>query len=279
MGPTHGRTHGGARHRAAERFEVEGQATASTRAHSRTDGPRAAAVLVFAAAVYFALRKLIEGDVETATRNADRLLRFEAVLGIDVEHTVQHFVLKHPLLSDVCNDIYVGLHWPFLIFTFVILFFRDQRAFRRLKDALIASGAVGLVIFATFPVSPPRFMPGFVGTVSQSERQHFLPYPASWSNRVASLPSFHVGWTLTAAIVLATTLRSPVLKFIALLPGPLVAIAVIATGNHYVIDVVVGSGLALGALTMVSRRPAHHLVPARPRAQLTVLHSYSRLRR
>lgn len=97
------------------------------------------------------------------------------------------------------------------------------------------------------------FMPGFVGTVSQAERTHFLRYPSSWSNRVASLPSFHVGWTLTAAIVLATTLRSPVLKFIALLPGPLVAIAVVATGNHY--------------------------VDVEQRAQLALLHTHPRLRR
>jgi membrane-associated phospholipid phosphatase len=148
-----------------------------------------------------------------------------------------------------------------------------------LRDTLIVSGSVGLVIFAMFPVSPPRFMPGFVGTVSQAERQHFLPYPATWSNRVASLPSFHVGWTLTAAFVLATTLRSPVLKFIAFLPGPLVAFAVIATGNHYVIDVVVGSGLALGALKIVSRRPAADFLPAEPRAQLALLHLNARLRR
>jgi hypothetical protein len=207
------------------------------------------------------------------------LLRFEQGAGIDVEHSVQRFALNHPPLADVCNGIYVWLHWPFLIITFVVLFASDQRAFQRLRDTFIVSGAVGLVIFAIFPVSPPRFMPGFVGTVSQAERTHFLRYPASWSNRVASLPSFHVGWTLTAAIVLASTLRSPVLKVIALLPGPLVAIAVIATGNHYVIDVLVGSGLAIGALIMVSRRPAGEYVTTEPRPQLTLLHAHARFRR
>jgi hypothetical protein len=279
MGPAPGRTRRGARQRAAERFDVAGRVSQPPAADSHARAARAAAVLVLAAAVYFAARKLVEGDSDTATRNATRLLRFEGTLGIDIEHTVQDLVLNHPLLSEVFNNIYVGLHWPLLIFTFVVLFARDQRAFQRLRDTFIVSGAVGLVIFATFPVAPPRFMPGLVGTVSQAERQHFLPYPASWSNRVASLPSFHVGWTLTAAIVLASTLRSPVLKFIALLPGPLVAIAVIATGNHYVIDVVAGSVLALGALKIASRGPATKFVPAEPRAQLAFLHPHARLRR
>ena len=246
---------------------------------SHTDGWRAAAALVVAATVYFGVRKLVEGSSDGATRNADRLLRFEQALGIDVEHSVQRFVLDHPVLVDWSNHIYVWLHWPFLIFALALLFTRDRRAYQQFRDTLIASGALGLVIFAVFPVSPPRFMPGFVGTLSQAERQHFVQYPASWSNRVASLPSFHAGWTLVAAILLATTFRSHIVKVIALLPGVLVALAVITTANHYVIDVLVGVGISLGALHVVNRRAADRLVPARTRPLPAVLHSAYRLRR
>jgi hypothetical protein len=232
-----------------------------------------------AAAVYFGVRKLVEGRSGGATRNADRLLRYEQALGIDVEHSLQRFVLDHPVLVDWSNHVYVWLHWPFLIVALVLLFTRDRRAYRQLRDVLIASGGMGLVIFAVFPVSPPRFMPGFIGTVSQAERQHFMQYPASWSNRVASLPSFHAGWTLVAAILLATTFRSRVAKVIAFLPGPLVALAVITTGNHYVIDVLLGVGISLGALHVVSRRAVDQAVPARARLQPALPHSAYRLRR
>lgn len=246
---------------------------------SRADAWRSTAVLILAAAVYFGVRKLVEGTPDTATRNADRLLRFEQAIGIEFEHSLQRLVLDHPVLVDWSNHFYVWLHWPFLIFALVLLFIRDRRAFQQLRDTLIASGAMGLVVFAVFPVSPPRFMPGFVGTVSQTERQHFVQYPASWSNRVASLPSFHAGWTLVAAILLATMFRSRIVKVIALLPGPLVALAVITTGNHYVIDVLVGVGLSLAVLAIVSRRAADQLVPAQVRPQPVLLHSAYRLRR
>ena len=142
----------------------------------------------------------------------------------------------------------------------------------------VVSGALGLIIFAVFPVAPPRFLPGFVGTVSQAERQHFLLYPGSWSNRFASLPSFHAGWTLVAAILLATSLPGNVMKVIAVLPGPLVALSVIVTGNHFVIDVIVGSLVSLAALTVVSRRTADGQVPSRERAQPALLHSAYRFR-
>jgi len=246
---------------------------------SHTDARRATAVLLFAAAVYFAVRKLVEGSPATATRNAGRLLRFEQATGVDVEHALQRFTLDHAVLVDWSNHVYVWLHWPFLIFVLVVLFRRDRRAYRQLRDTLIASGTLGLVIFALFPVAPPRFMPGFVGTVSQAERQHFIQYPASWSNRVASLPSFHAGWTLVAAILLATTFRSRFMKVIAFLPGPLVAVAVVITGNHYVIDVLVGLAITLVALQIVSPRATEGFVPERPRAQPAFLQSAYRLRR
>ena len=246
---------------------------------SHVDGRRAAAVLVCAAAVYFAARKLVEGGSEAAAHNATRLMRFEQAIGIDVERSLQGFVLDHPVLVDWANHTYVWLHWPFLIFTFAVLFARDRRAYRHLRDTVMVSGAVGLIIFAVFPVSPPRFLPGFVGTVSQAERQHFLQYPGSWSNRFASLPSFHAGWTLVAAILLATTFRTTIFKIIALLPGPLVVLAVIVTGNHYVIDVIVGSLLSLAALTVVSRHIAAGYVRSRVHTAPAVLHSASRQRR
>jgi membrane-associated phospholipid phosphatase len=220
-----------------------------------------------AAAVYFGVREIVEGSPQSATANAERIMRFERWMGIGVERSVQEFMLDHPTLVEAFNRAYVWLHWPFLVVALVIVFRRDRGAYSRLFGALVASGILGLVVFASFPVSPPRFESGFVGTVSQSERQHFLPYPAGWSNRFASMPSFHAGWTLIAGLVLAKTLRSRLLKIMALLPAPMVAVAVVATGNHYVLDVVVGCAIAIGALLVTTWHPADGVVPARLRFQ------------
>ena len=90
-------------------------------------------------------------------------------------------------------------------------------------------------------------MPGFVGTVSDDARRHYLSYPLSWTNRFAAFPSFHVGWTLIACLALAASLHSTHVRRAALIPAVLVGLAVISTGNHYVIDSIVGAAIALAA--------------------------------
>jgi hypothetical protein len=209
--------------------------------------------VVFAALVYFGVRLAVEGDTTTAVANADRILRFERWLGIDIEHPAQDLVLDSSALRLLGNASYVWLHWPLLIAVLVVLFRRDHAVYLRLRRAMVASGAAGLVLFALVPTAPPRFMPGFEGTVSDAARRHYLDYPLGWANRYASFPSFHVGWTLIACLALAATLPSVRARVIAVLPAVLVALAVVTTGNHYVVDAVVGVAIAATAYVVAGR--------------------------
>ena len=204
-------------------------------------------LLLLAAAVYFGVRVVVEGSAAEATTNAERLMRVERWLEIDVEQSIQQVALDSSLVRSIGDLSYVWLHWPLLIAVLAVLFHRDYGLYRRLRNAMFASGAVGLVLFTLVPMSPPRFMPGFVGTVSDDARRHYLTYPLSWTNRFAAFPSFHVGWTLIACLALAAMLHSRPLRVLAVVPAVLVGIAVITTGNHYVIDSLVGGAIALGA--------------------------------
>lgn len=209
--------------------------------------------MVLAALVYFGVRIVVEGDTPTAIANAERILRFEDRLGIDIERTVQDAVLDNGLLRTLGNVSYVWLHWPLLIVVSVVLFMRDRAVYLRLRRALVASGAVGLVLFWLVPTAPPRFMPGFEGTVSDAARRHYLDYPLSWANRHAAFPSFHVGWTLIACLALAATLPSLRERVLAVVPAVLVGFAVVTTGNHYVLDAIVGVVIASTAYGIAGR--------------------------
>lgn len=124
--------------------------------------------------------------------------------------------------------------------------------------ALSVSGLIGLGLFAAFPVAPPRFLPGYEVTVSDAARPHYLDYPLSWTNQVASFPSFHIGWTLIACLALAgvvtaaTPGRTQLLRTVVMLPALLVGIAVVTTGNHDVLDAVAGTTIALGAFLLLA---------------------------
>ena len=227
----------------------------------RRNCAREALVLVAAATAYFGLREAVEGSTARAVANAERLLEIEAFFGIDWEASVQRWALEHQTFVDIANYCYVWLHWPFIIGVFALLLARDPARFRLLRNSLVTSGAIGVVIFATLPTAPPRFMPGFIGTVSQAQRQHYLRYPSGWQNRYASLPSFHVGWTLLASLALAGLITQPWLRRLVLAAGPAVAFAVVVTGNHYIADVIVGTTIAVLSKVAAERWASHRAAP------------------
>lgn len=202
-------------------------------------------VVVLAMAGYFGLRVVVEGERGVAARNADRLLEVERRLGIDIEHAVQEWTLEHDVVRWLLSAGYVWLHWPLLIVAMVFLAVRAPDALERLRNAMIVSGAVGVVLFATLPTAPPRFMPGYVGTVSDAARRHYLPYSLDWTNEFAAFPSYHIGWTLITCLAVAGTMSRRGVRWAMLLPAAVVALAVIGTGNHYVLDSVAGAGFAL----------------------------------
>jgi membrane-associated phospholipid phosphatase len=209
--------------------------------------------VLVAALTYFGVRLIVQGDTEQAMANADRILAFERSIGIDVESNVQSVVLDHRPLEVLGNLSYVWLHWPLLIAVMLVLYRRDRAGYVRLRRALIASGAVGLVLFWAVPTAPPRFMPGFEGTVSDDARRHFIHYPLEWANRYAAFPSFHVGWTLVACLALSASMSGRA-RSVALVPALLVGLAVVTTGNHYIVDAVVGGLIALGAYALAVPR-------------------------
>lgn len=232
---------------------------AATRERS-TGGPvetlslgRELLLLAIAGVVYFGGRILVEGSTSVSVRNAERLLELERFVGIDIEVSVQALALRHDWLRLLGNLSYVWLHWPLLLMILFVLFRRDVSHYVRLRSSLFASGAVGLLLFWGFPMAPPRFMDGFVGTVSDDARRHYLDYPMDWANRYAAFPSFHVGWTLIACLALAGSLRSRSLRVLSLVPAGLVGFSVISTGNHYLIDAVAGALIALAAYRWFDR--------------------------
>ena len=210
-------------------------------------------IVVLAMIGYFVLRLVVEGDRPTARRNADDLLDLEARLGVDVEGDVQRWVLEHETVRELLSGGYVWFHWPFLVVAMVFLAFRAPPVLARLRNAMIVSGAIGIVLFALVPMAPPRFMPGFVGTVSDSARRHYLPYSLEWTNQVAAFPSYHVGWTLIAGLAVAGMLRRRWTRLAIMMPALVVAISVVGTGNHYVLDSVSGALFAVGAWWLAGR--------------------------
>ena len=67
------------------------------------------------------------------------------------------------------------------------------------------------------------------------------------------MPSLHVGFAFAVGIAAAAALRAPGAKALALLWGPLVSLAVVVTGNHYLFDI--AAGLVVTAIGYAITRP------------------------
>jgi hypothetical protein len=206
---------------------------------------RQVALVVGAILAYFGVRGFTEGGVARAHRNAERLIDVERGLHLDLETRMQDVVLDHRAVLDIANWIYIWMHWPLITATFIWLLIRHRPTYFELRNAMFISGAIGLVIFASLPVTPPRlFGAGFVDTVTQHSHSYRVLQPPGLVNKYAAMPSLHVGWNLLAALTWwrAGTGRA---RMVAVVLMPIMmAWATVATANHWVLDVFVGAGVA-----------------------------------
>ena len=214
---------------------------------------RQAAMVVAALLLYNWVRVLTQGSEEAAFRHARHLLDLEDGLGIAWERSAQEVVLARPNLVSFFNAVYTWAFWPTVVASLTILYVRDRARYLVMRDALFVSGAIGLAIFASFPVAPPRFLDGFVDTVAELSTQEVVAHPGMLVNRYAAMPSFHVGWMLLAAIVVRPALPRRPIQAIPFALAALMIATVVVTANHYVVDAAAGILVSLLGLVVARR--------------------------
>jgi hypothetical protein len=217
---------------------------------------------------YFRVRGLTESGRADALDHANDVLALERTLQLDHEHRLQVVATSHDWITDAANWVYIWGHWPVITVVLVWLALRHRVLFLRLRNAMFVSGAIGLVIFATYPVAPPRLTAlGYVDTVTERSQAYRYLQPPAFVNQYAAMPSLHVGWDLLVGIAVATAAGSVLLRTIGCLMPVLMAAAVVLTANHYVIDGIAGAALSLFGLAVAvwhersgPRRAVEHLI-------------------
>ncbi len=205
--------------------------------------------------LYFFVRGLMHSKAALAEEHARWLVDVERWLGIFHEPAIQTWTLEQDWLVRVVNSIYIYGHWPVLISTLVWLLWRRRDLFPVYRSALLISGALGLVVFVTFPMAPPRFLPdlGFVDTVTLHTNAYRVLQPPSFTNQYAAMPSLHVGWNLLMGIAIFTGTRHRLWRAFALAMPLAMYLATILTANHYLLDGIAGSLVALAGLALARR--------------------------
>jgi len=203
--------------------------------------------------IYSAARYVTVGDLPSAKAHAQWIVGLEGHLGVGVEGSVQH-AFTGSWLMWVLNHLYLAAQLIVLPGSLIFLYHRSAELYERLRNTILATWLLSVPVYALFPVAPPRLAgTGLMDTISDSTGFGLKGgLTTSFYNQLAAVPSLHVGFAVAIGIALSAALRNPVLKGVALLWGPVVGLAVVATGNHFVFDMAAGlvaaaAGYVLGA--------------------------------
>lgn len=189
-------------------------------------------------------------DVAAATSNALALQSLERGLHLDVELAMNRWLTEHDTLIPSAVLLY-RLYYAVLLGVLLWTFLRRPTLYVHVRRIFVAMTGLALMVFWALPTSPPRFaLAGVVDVIA--EHDILIGQPSrdmeSGANHFSAMPSLHVAWSAWAAYAVWLAMREsyPRAALLAWL-FPLVMVAdVLATGNHYVLDVV-GSGVLLAA--------------------------------
>ncbi len=197
---------------------------------------------------YLFVRRLVWNDAgrDRARRNAWRIIAVEQRLGIEIEPSVQRAALRWPRLVTVVNAGYAAGNVMLSIGSLAWLYRRGDASFRTERRAALVAFFASLPVFAALPTAPPRTLAGFVDTLAEHGWSLDHPLIVHWYNPIAAMPSQHVAFAVITGFGWAAWCRRPSLRWAWRAYPAAVALVVVATGNHFVLDV--AAGALLGGL-------------------------------
>jgi membrane-associated phospholipid phosphatase len=161
--------------------------------------------------------------------------------------------LDGPFVSWLLSNVYMAAQLVVLPGTLFALYRWARPVYRRLRATVLATWMIAVPIHGLWTVAPPRLADiGITDTVSD-QLVSLSGHSTIFYNAFAAVPSLHVGFAFAISIALAYALPQRWAKALVLLWGPLVTLAVVATGNHFVFDAAAGlavtaAGFAVGNL-------------------------------
>lgn len=201
--------------------------------------------------------------------NARRIISFETAHGLWLEpawqsffvqtHHVLFLTLTWPESSRIVNGIYVLGHVFVTLTVAAWVYFYRRRYFPLLRNIVIATNVIALLIYENLPVAPPRMMPPLPfahhlftfqdtvygvlsaggGYVSSSTT---LAY-----NEFSAMPSIHMAWALVVGAALLLMAHPLPVRLLGILYPALMLVAIVVTGNHFFLDAAVAGAVVLAA--------------------------------
>jgi len=217
-------------------------------------------VLIAALAViYEEIRDHMVQAGAAAASHALLVVSAEQSLGLFHERAVQEAILGSDTVTDAFNAYYGGTHFLVPILVLAWLMFRHPAHYARARTALAAITGLAFIAFWLFPVAPPRLLParfGIVDTLVAGSGHVESALLSAAGDQYASMPSVHVAWAVWCALAVYPVARHWTVRVLAIAYPLMTVLVVVATGNHYFLDVIAGALLACVTWVAVTRAGA-----------------------
>ncbi len=190
-----------------------------------------------------------------AFHNGRLIVDFEQRLHSLVELDIQRVVLSAgDWIVQAVNWTYWNSQFTVVGITLLWIYFFRNGSFLRVRNILLLANMLALVGFVLMPTAPPRLFPelGFVDTLAASATlNHGSGFVQLASNQFAAMPSIHAADALILGFFMTGLVASRAAKLLWTLWPSWVWFTVMATANHYWLDVAAGIGLAALATSIV----------------------------
>jgi len=210
---------------------------------------------------YLAVRHLTDKDPTKAVVNGLRVISLEQRVTHHLfELSVERVADSSQLLLTAAAWTYWNSEFTVIGLTLLWVYLRRHERFARFRNTILLANLIGLIGYALMPTAPPWMIPeyGFVGGVNHSsELIHTL------GNQYAAMPSLHAADALIVGYCLAVSCRRLWAKALWALWPLWVWFCVVATANHYVLDVL--AGIAVAVFSLLATAGASKMFRARAR--------------
>ena len=161
-------------------------------------------------------------------------------------------MLSSDVLTQFFNHVYIWGYLPMLTLVATWLYVKRRYRYPLFRNAFLISGGIALVLFVLLPTSPPRFLTwvGFEDTIALMAKAYRSGAYEGFVNNYAAIPRMHFGWVLLLGIAIVTQARWRLSRTAGMLMPGLMFVSIIVTGNHFIVDALIGGGVAIVGLML-----------------------------
>jgi hypothetical protein len=221
-----------------------------------TDFARQLAIWFGFYVLYQVARGAADRDVAAAFDNGLTVIDVERRMGALWELSLQGVLGSSRLLIQLTSWTYWLSQFAVLGLALLWVYLRRNDHFLRFRDTVLVANVIGLAGYVLLPTAPPRMFPdvGFVDTLARfSSINHSSAAVEFASNPYAAMPSLHAADALIVGVVMATVVRWKPGKLLWLAWPAWVWFTVMATANHFWLDIAAGVAVAAVAAAIVTR--------------------------